>query len=105
MLLIFLFELAAPLVLTKADAEGAPGFHYTTLKGSAGISSLFFEEASEEEREGKEHHKTFTIPAYIGQAVAPLFLTKCQNSKWHGHVGSRPLEGVSLLLLNSIFRI
>lgn len=108
-LLLFTFELLAPVYLsTKVEGLEVENSHIQlqTVTPLGFFSSLLYEEAgSEEEREGKEHQKTFSYLAEVNFVAVFNCMAQLDNVT-HAESFTRQIPVPnSLNTLYSIFRI
>jgi hypothetical protein len=108
-LLLFTFELLAPVYLSsKVDSqlEESSDLQWHTSTPFTVFSSLFYEEAgNEEEREGKEHQKIFQYTAVLNfVSVFDCRLQKDSVSNTESFTTYVPAS-TSLNTLYSVFRI
>jgi hypothetical protein len=106
-LLIFTFELLAPVVLmsTEANSTRDDRVPHITTQGQLNLfASLICEEAGEEGREGKEDKALFDFTEVNFVAVFQC-LIRLDNLNWPKNFYSRVHSGSTLLPFISVFRI
>jgi hypothetical protein len=107
-LLLFTFELLAPVYLsTRVDEQDEESSHLQlhTASPLSIFSSLLYEAGSEEEREGKEHQKTFHHVAEVN--FISVFNSRVQqdNVTQPECLSKQLTLHTSLNTLYSVFRI